>query len=322
MSRDGLVLPLLEAAAGTSSTSNSSAAGVPTLTTPTLTPTTLRNIEQMFMDSQAAECRPPDPHENAARFEPPAVSIHDQYNNGDTNDVESKTAEVKQEWVADGSVLPGPESNEKHLLQNLQPQIQVTPPPPTIIVASAAPPPPPPPQNIELPKVPLGLLPTEPIPISGAHQVNNPPTAAAAAQINGTTPPIVIQQQPAVRAKKSSPPSSSSGGGRKPNPSTNLTPDEESKKILRRQRNKEAAARCRKRRLDQTMTLQDEVDQLEGRKSAFKDEIKALESQKQELESMLTSHRSVCKAKLLQEEQRHNKVIQRQQQPQDNEGAS
>ena len=37
-------------------------------------------------------------------------------------------------------------------------------------------------------------------------------------------------------------------------------PEGERKKILRRQRNKEAAARCRKRRLDQTVSLEDQVN--------------------------------------------------------------
>jgi len=46
--------------------------GVPTLTTPTLTPTTLRNIEQIFAESDPNE--PPHHHQNAAGFVPPIVS--------------------------------------------------------------------------------------------------------------------------------------------------------------------------------------------------------------------------------------------------------
>merc|ERR1711962_1041865 len=48
--------------------------------------------------------------------------------------------------------------------------------------------------------------------------------------------------------------------------------DEERKKELRRLRNKEAAARCRKRRLDQTVTLQTEVDKLEDVKRELRQE--------------------------------------------------
>ena len=46
-------------------------AGAPTLTTPTLTPTTLRNIEQMFADRDPHE--PPPHHANAAGFAPPII---------------------------------------------------------------------------------------------------------------------------------------------------------------------------------------------------------------------------------------------------------
>ena len=48
--------------------------GAPTLTTPTLTPTTLRNIEQMFADRDPHE--PPLHHENAAGFVPPIIRNH------------------------------------------------------------------------------------------------------------------------------------------------------------------------------------------------------------------------------------------------------
>ena len=52
----------------------SSAAGAPTLTTPTLTPTTLRNIEQMFLEaSDGNNLEQPVIHENAAHFVPPIL---------------------------------------------------------------------------------------------------------------------------------------------------------------------------------------------------------------------------------------------------------
>lgn len=43
--------------------------GVPTKTTPTLTPTTLRNIEQTFIELQCEA----ESHQNEARFVPPLV---------------------------------------------------------------------------------------------------------------------------------------------------------------------------------------------------------------------------------------------------------
>lgn len=42
---------------------------MPTRTTPTLTPTTLSNIEQTFIEYQSK----PETHENEARFVPPLV---------------------------------------------------------------------------------------------------------------------------------------------------------------------------------------------------------------------------------------------------------
>ena len=55
----------------------SSAAGAPTLTTPTLTPTTLRNIEQMFLEASSGNnlVEQPIVHENAAHFVPPPISM-------------------------------------------------------------------------------------------------------------------------------------------------------------------------------------------------------------------------------------------------------
>ena len=52
----------------------SSAAGAPTLTTPTLTPTTLRNIEQMFLEASDQNLEHPIVHQNAAHFVPPPVA--------------------------------------------------------------------------------------------------------------------------------------------------------------------------------------------------------------------------------------------------------
>lgn len=73
-----------------------------------------------------------------------------------------------------------------------------------------------------------------------------------------------------------------------------LTPEEAERRRIRRERNKLAAARCRKRRLDQTCTLQEEVDHWDERKAALQEEIHALQNQKEELEFILDAHKSVC----------------------------
>ena len=73
-------------------------------------------------------------------------------------------------------------------------------------------------------------------------------------------------------------------------PEDDLSPEEKERLYTRRQRNKEAAARCRKRRVDQTNTLQVEVDKWQGKKIALENEIRALTTQREELEFLLASH--------------------------------
>merc|ERR1712108_74176 len=70
------------------------------------------------------------------------------------------------------------------------------------------------------------------------------------------------------------------GGGRKPRDKEeeSLNPEEEERRRMRRERNKLAAARCRKRRVDQTETLQEEVNMWEKTQLAF----------------ILEAHKSVC----------------------------
>lgn len=84
-------------------------------------------------------------------------------------------------------------------------------------------------------------------------------------------------------------------GGRKPKSISYLSPEEEEKRRVRRERNKLAAARCRKRRVDQTNTLTDLVDQLEAEKNQLKLEIQDLELEKKDLEYLLQTHRTQCK---------------------------
>merc|ERR1719184_560979 len=70
----------------------------------------------------------------------------------------------------------------------------------------------------------------------------------------------------------------------------------EERKVNRgRERNKLAAARCRKRRVDQTETLQIEVNNWEEKKRMLQDEIHSLQAQKEELQFILEAHKSVCK---------------------------
>lgn len=87
-------------------------------------------------------------------------------------------------------------------------------------------------------------------------------------------------------------------GGRRPKHSANLTPEEEEKRRVRRERNKLAAARCRKRRVDQTNDLLEKVLILENEKNKLQRDIQDLQSEKEDLECLLQSHRTQCKIQI------------------------
>lgn len=87
-------------------------------------------------------------------------------------------------------------------------------------------------------------------------------------------------------------------GGRRPKNSANLSPEEEEKRRIRRERNKLAAARCRKRRVDQTNELLDKVLILESEKNKLQRDIQDLQAEKEDLECLLQSHRSQCKLQI------------------------
>jgi len=293
--------------------SSSAAAAAPTLTTPTLTPTTLRNIEQMFMDSEnqvPEELRPPDVHEHSARFEPPTVSLHESET--------EVTAAVQPElppppppppkWIADGSVLPGPHSNEDDIRSQViqaaplpvrllptEPLTLADPSSATVAEGGIA-------MTLALPPVAVPPpLPTQPLPVSSIaavttapQSVTNPPPSLSNVPVSAADTPPPLSSSTSQK-KRSSSRAGPSSGGRRPAPTSGLSPEEERKKILRRLRNKEAAARCRKRRLDQTMQLQDEVDRWEARNADLHEEIRALEAQRGQLEAALDGHKSACR---------------------------
>jgi len=67
--------------------------GVPTRTTPTLTPTTLRNIEQTFMDLAANQIS----HEREAGFVPPLVSASNHSSVSSSNYTVTVTTSTQQQ---------------------------------------------------------------------------------------------------------------------------------------------------------------------------------------------------------------------------------
>jgi len=69
-----------------------------------------------------------------------------------------------------------------------------------------------------------------------------------------------------------------------------MSAEERERLRLRRQRNKEAAARCRKRRVDQTNDLQGQVDHWLAKKRMMEEEIGALRREEEELKFILSQH--------------------------------
>lgn len=69
-----------------------------------------------------------------------------------------------------------------------------------------------------------------------------------------------------------------------------LAPEDRDKKLKRRERNKEAAARCRQRRLDMMEQLQAQVDDLKRTNDEKQRLIDELQAEKQRMESMLANH--------------------------------
>ena len=75
---------------------------------------------------------------------------------------------------------------------------------------------------------------------------------------------VTAKQEPVEPGMSKSPPEyeestvrrSGGGGGRRKTDEDGLGPEEEDRRAMRRERNKQAAARCRKRRMDLTSTLQ------------------------------------------------------------------
>ncbi|XP_022114815.2 transcription factor kayak isoform X2 [Pieris rapae] len=85
-------------------------------------------------------------------------------------------------------------------------------------------------------------------------------------------------------------------GGRRPTKAPqDISPEEEERRKVRRERNKMAAARCRKRRLDHTNELQEETDKLEEKKQALHDEIRKLNSSRDQLQAILNNHMPMCR---------------------------
>lgn len=74
----------------------------------------------------------------------------------------------------------------------------------------------------------------------------------------------------------------------------NLCPEDFSRVVQRRERNKQAAARCRQRRVDLIEQLTEECNSLEGANANLEQSIEQLRQQKEQLEFILQAHQPTC----------------------------
>jgi len=109
---------------------------------------------------------------------------------------------------------------------------------------------------------------------------------------------IIVQQSTRPMKKQANvrrTPSKSRPGVKARQDEADLSPEEVERLRIRRERNKAAAARCRKRRMDQIETLSDEVGRHEKKKRSLEEEIAQLKAEKEQLEYILAQHKAECK---------------------------
>ncbi|RWS27214.1 protein fosB-like protein [Leptotrombidium deliense] len=200
-----------------------------TQTTSTLTPTTLKNIEDSLYDYSSVIPSAPQRHEHQAGFVPPVVNMNlNNFVNSAAN-IDRLTATSGEDSMPDTD-----DSVSNKIYWN---------------------------ENIE------------------QHTSDEFNTQ----QSNLSVPNGIKRETTKTRS------------GRRPKKDEKLTPEEEERRKVRRERNKQAAARCRKRRMDHTNNLIKETQGLEERKSALQNEFQMLKSQKDELMMILSVHRNECK---------------------------
>ncbi|XP_016951100.1 transcription factor kayak isoform X3 [Drosophila biarmipes] len=237
-----------------------------TLTTPTLTPTTTRSIEDSFF--QIISDTQNDRGAGCAGFAVPLVLPNAANGGNESNG--NGIAAIPSQQPYDVSLVPGSESEDSNGSYN---DTQMNEEQDTTDTSSAH---------------------TDSTSYQNGHILQG---GSVNGGVNNFTN-VLAAVNTANRGESSSTNTSNTparrGGGRRPNRSANMTPEEEQKRALRRERNKQAAARCRKRRVDQTNELTEEVEQLEKRGDAMRKEIEALTNSKNQLEYLLAAHRPTC----------------------------
>ncbi|XP_052868239.1 transcription factor kayak isoform X2 [Anopheles cruzii] len=230
--------------------------GVPTRTTSTLTPTTLKNIEQSVMgitnDNQIHL-----PYQ--AGFVPPPYPLEEHSQDREASQ-ESCSSNSNTSWPVSGSHGYGADDLDSKSSTSLDP------PPLTSSSSSHG---------------------------GGGHHGSF--AAGAGTGDTASSRTLKGSGAAGATASGTRGSGRRNVGGRRPHKPSNLSPEEEEKRRVRRERNKQAAARCRRRREDHTNELVDETDQLEQRRQTLQKEIQELQQEKDELEFLLETHREHCR---------------------------
>ncbi|XP_067618815.1 transcription factor kayak isoform X2 [Eurosta solidaginis] len=252
--------------------------GVPTLTTSTLTPTTLRSIEETFIQLTTDHSSPPPCQ--AGFIPPPVGSIQNSSSPVFTGAIQNlndfDTDDSQASWA-------NSQLNEENSMA-------------TTDTSSAA---------TDSTSFPNGLngISNASLATSNTSSKNDFTLlhSAIAAEAGKHAGNLLLNTSPnnnvhtSNSATTSTPaPTRRNQGGRRPAKSSGISPEEEEKRRIRRERNKLAAARCRKRRVDQTNELQTEVDRLEGIRETLQKEVENLKVTKNRLAFILEAHRPTC----------------------------
>lgn len=253
----------------------------PTRTTSTLTPTTLRNIEQTFLEVPES-AQPQIPHQ--AGFVPPFIPFQAPV---------PQQQQQQQQHLQQQHQLPQQvqllQQQHQHLHQNtnsshsygVDEDEEDMDDDEEIVYTS----------NNQVPmNRSVGAVMDEDMNSMCSDSMSNTSWPSEKTTTSTPPPPGALNN-----SGSSSTPAPKRRGGRRPNKQSNLSPEEQSKRCMRRERNKLAAARCRKRRVDHTNELTDEVDGLEKKKQILQSDIKQLQLKKDELEFLLEAHRDHCR---------------------------
>ncbi|XP_030371686.1 transcription factor kayak isoform X2 [Scaptodrosophila lebanonensis] len=253
---------------------------VPTLTTPTLTPTTLRSIEETFLEITNETVNSP----YQAGFKPPPLGpLGNVANNNmanmatgmnNNNNSIGQSLELVNLQRYNGS-MAGSDSEDSNGSYGGQFNDDQS----TTDTSSAA---------TDSTGYQNGNI------LGNSNGCINNFTAALAANDSSGRMSAQTNSNSNTNTSNSATPAPRRGGGRRPTRAANMSPEEEEKRRVRRERNKLAAARCRKRRVDQTNELTEEVEALQKKGETMRKEIEMLNATKNQLEFVLQAHRTTC----------------------------